>query len=199
MYPVFVDDREEIIGINYISQRNSSGYTLPNGDIVQMKVPSEYKCRIFNLVFDQLKLDNNVSFEVDQSQGCQRTLTDTWKFFFKFFVTTKNAKYLSPFHELHQTFNNDHTFTNIQTFNNNKRYVTGANYQVSREWIWDDIHHKWFVEIDIFNTLSTDTFAGPHPSPQKTYVQLFQHIFNKGLDQFCLIFFCFYYIRNYMY
>lgn len=133
--------------------------------------------------FEQVKAENGIEFICDDTQGCERSLRTAWEFFFKFFVTSNKSKFLTPFHESHQCLDEK-----VSKFSLSKPSIKGKEYRVHRPWVWDDVLKKWCTTVTIYNTLSTDSFAGPYPEPQKTFVQCFQHIFNKGLDQFCCCF-----------
>lgn len=65
--------------------------------------------------------------------------------------------------------------------------LNSNDYYVKRDWVLDN-NNQYGCCIEIFNTVSTDTFAATNPDPQKTFIQLFLHIFVLGLHQFCSLY-----------
>lgn len=158
--------------------------------------PSEHQRNLFNEAFDWLLVAGKVNWTDEDDirgltkpersgnsyQGAWRTLRETWLYFFNFFITTPSCRWLTEYHVANNSFK--HSFDN-HSFDVSDGFtmLSRKEFKVYRDWQVDD-EGKYFVDIDVWNTVSTDSFQATKPRPTKTYVQLFQHIFVRGLHQF---------------
>lgn len=155
-------------------------------------IPTQYKIEQFKFAFEVMLFKKGMKYIEDENQACYRSLYDTWMFFFKFFITQKATKYITPLHELVQDF--EYVEQSIQDSEAKddifEQYwlvssgcVKATDFKYRRRWFYDSETQTWGTNVNLFAAISTDSFNGPYPNPQKTFVHCFTHMFYKGLDQ----------------
>lgn len=173
-----------VIGVRYAKRKALYGLLLPNGSIMKQSFVSESMMDNYKINFQAMKVENGIHFSPDGECGASRGLQKLWIYLFDYFIHIPALKFLSPYHALVQNkIDDQNNVCHSISRPINASGIHPDDFIIDRAWSWNSSRQQWCTAINIFNTLSTDTFAGPCPCPSKTFVQVFIHIFVKGLDQ----------------